>query len=680
MLKNTKKIFVSALSLALTVAMILPLCLFLNGCQEDKARETVYEPSENFVEGTLHKVLVTESDRVFVTNDGTNVYCEYKVVSGSGTLSKKAANFISSHITKATDAALGDVLDEDEVAYSTLGKYIYVNCTSQFEAAGLTMPTDDIGPTGYYIKTVGDSVFIQTKEEGGAQKGAISFLYHVLGYTMYAKDTVVYAKSGATLPDMDIIERPDYDFYVASNRLDDETNYGMGFQSTDDLFINVVSEDSAYNPWHNSLDFLPMKDYYMDEAGNYIHEKWYSDVAYTDADGKVRRELCYTAHGDEAEYNAMVDEVVKKMMILLEENPTIPNIAFTIEDHQTVCSCEHCTASAKKYNDSNAAAVIKFLNQVSRKVQDNLEQIALENGTKKRDITILFFAYHKMLKPPVTKNSEGKWEPIDDEVRCDEKVAVYLAPIEASYTVSFNDEENSVYKDNVDGWASCADLIYMWTYGTNFGYYLFPYNSYDSMIENYRYFKSLGAVYMWTQGQHMPVDSTHFSRFKDYINSKALFDVNVNLKELTDDYFANCYLDAVEPMRQYYDELQAHLTYLRETNSVELRGYVREEIAKMEYWPSELLTRWMGYIDEAYMSIEKYKTADPELYSTLYDRINLESIFIRFAQISLYAGNYTSDELLSMKLSFKNDCARLGITHESEHVQISNVFAQWGIS
>ncbi len=634
-----------------------------------QAGETVQEPVETPVENVLHKVSVTESIRPFVTASEDGPVTEYAIVVSDHDMNKEAASFLVKHIAAATGATL-EILAQEDVVYSDAGKFIYLNCADHFAAAGLTMPAEDMGQRGYYIKSVEDAVFIATKVPSGAQLGAIAFLRHVLGYDAVAADTAVYEKAGDTLPELDITERPDYDFYIASNKLDSATTYAMGYQEQTEVFIRVTSELDKNGMYHNSLDYLPYEQFAKE------HRAWYSDVVYG-TNGE--RELCYTAHGDQEELAAMVDTIAQRMILEAGNNPDLATVCLTIEDHNTVCSCDACTASANAYGGSNSAAVIQLLNRVNEKVQASLQADADAAGTDKRELNILFFAYHKMLKAPARKNAQGVWEPIDETVVCAKEVGVYYAPIEAYYIYPFSHANNTDHYENTKAWAACSERIYMWTYCTNFGHYLFPYNTFDSMVENYRFFRSYGATFMFNQGQHNVSSVSHFSAFKEYLTSKALFDLSVNQKDVTDRFFAAYFRDAQAPMRQYYDELQAHLGYLSQTYPVQLNGYIREEIASLQYWPKETLQRWMGYIDEAYAAIEQYKDTDPALYESLYDHILQESIFPRYALLELHFGSYHAEELNTLRRQFKSDCEKLGVNNISEWVPISTVFSRWGI-
>lgn len=615
------------------------------------AKNPVTPESTHLAANTLHRVSVISTARPFVQNKAT----EYVLVVGEGQENAKAASFIQEQIRRASGADLAVIRDAASVSYTPDSKLIVLDCPDLFSWAGLTMPAEDLGRTGYYIKTAGNSVFIATVSDAGAQKGAIAFLRYTIGYEMYADDTIVYANKAETLPDLDVTERPDFEFYVPSNKASSEATYGMNFSSN--LFIPVEGET-----WHNSINYFPKEQYAA------AHPDWYSTYG---------NELCYTAHGNSEELELLAETAAQKMIALADAYPDRPFIALTIEDFNTVCECDACAKIRADYDGANSAAVIQFMNKVNRKVQSALEQQAQENGTEKRRLSLLFFAYLKMEKPPV-KNVDGVWQPIDSSVICDEEVGVYIAPIYATYNRSFYAEENTSAKKTIEGWGALTKNIYMWLYETNYTNYLYPLNSYDTMIETYRFCRNNNAVYMFSEGQWNQGNVTCFGKLKEYLNARAMFNVNDSFADITDDFFENYFKDAAGPMRQYFDELQVHLRYLEDTFP-EINGNIYNDLDMAKYWQFGTLRHWMGLIDDAYAAIEKYKDSSPELYETLKKHITIESIFPRFAICRLYGGMFSEQEIRQMREDFRSDCKGLSITMYGETKSLDEIYASWGM-
>ncbi len=618
----------------------------------DAPHNAVTEPVEHFVTNSLHKVNVTETNNPFVV-DGKS---DYTIVYSYSGQNQTAVSYIVRQISLCTGCLLNMVEYTSDIEYSADSKYIVFDVPELFETAGGKMPEDDIGETGYYITNIGNSVFVNTLTDNGATPAAISLLTHLLGFQQYSQDMIVYNKDGSTMPKMEIIERPDFDYYVQSNKINRNEAYGMGF--SDGLFVNVAGET-----WHNTMNYVPQETY-----GN-SHPDWYSTA---------NNELCYTVRGNEKEYQALVNKMAELVLFYSDQYPDKPYITITIEDAHRACQCDACQASREKYG-CDSGALVKFINAVNRIVQAELDARAEAGNPRSCELYILFFAYFNMEKAPVVKNADGTYSPVDEEVVCDPNVGPYIAPIYAAYNQSFYHQNNASAKETIDGWQACSQNLYMWLYETNYAYYLYPINTWDTMIETYRYCKSVGAKYMFPEGQYNQGAVTHFSRLKEFFNSEACFDVNRNYEDIVDDFFANYYGEGGVYMRKFFDELQAHLRYLEETYPAQINGNIYNNMENQEYWPQQLLERWLGYCDEAYAAIEKYKTEDPALYEVLYEHIKIETMFPRFALIRLHEGKYSDQVLYDMKVSFCNDARDLGITNQNEQGSIEVVFAAWGL-
>ena len=604
------------------------------------------------VKNALHKISVTDSDRPLVTNGTT----EYRIISGTDSKTVEAVNYLIKYFQKGTGVSLKTATVDE---YTKNGKFIVFNVPELFDVAGLTMPEDEIGSAGYYIKTEGDDVFIATGFPG-AQFGMLAFLKHVLGFTMYSLDTIVYTKDGATLPDMEIIERPDIEKFMSNNSVGGyEAAYMMGFSSFNE-FIYVRGAQ-----WHNTLLVLPTNEYMND------HPKWYSSYG---------NDVCFTAHGDEAELNAMIQEVAKILMeeATKEENLNKQYISFTTMDINQACECDACLAVKAKYNGTASAAMIQFANRLSRVIQAELQKMADAAGTSKRDLDLLVFAYKAYTVAPAVEKEDGKYEPIDETVVCDPEVVVYYAPIRAKFTVPFTNYVNIDFEKATRSWGACGQKIFTWSYETNFSHYMYPYNNWDSVAETYRFLLDQGSVYVTSQGQWNTTGHTGFTDFKDYINACATLDLSRSFADVKQEFFTNYYREASAPMLQYFDELSAYMRYIEETYPAEYSGGLYDNIEQSKFWPSSLLFRWQDLLDEAYAAIEVHKNNN-SLYQTLKNHIDLESIFIRYALITHHGGKFSSTELKEMQSAFAEDCTRLGVKRYAEGSEIAAIFERWGI-
>lgn len=620
---------------------------------------------EHFWYGGLHKVSVTENAGRVLASNGRS---DYSIIyDNESSKALQAANFIQKHIAAVTGAELAATAGTDITSVSESDKYIVLGRRDLLSSAGLTMPQDDLAPSGYYLKTYGNVAFMEVATSFGYQQGAITFLKHVLGYTMYSEDTVVYSKKGDTIPDMDIVEKPDYGFRVQGNNVSDEARYGMGFIKNQDIIIPVGQ--GGY--FHNSLNYFDSSENKIDPVLGEEHPKWFATN---------NRELCYTARGDADELELMIGRVAEIIEQKAEEYPETPVITFTIQDNFYSCECAACKKFEETYGNAAAAArVIQFTNRVAKKVDAYFEEKAAAENTEKRDLLINIFAYHHTTQAPVVKNADGTYSPMDDSVVLEKNVGVFIAPIEASFTHSFYDEVNKQYAEIAEGWASLASHVYAWIYEPNYSYYMYPFNTFDSSLETLRFFRANNAEYVWTEGQTMQTNATGFNKLKEYINSVEEFDVNCNLQEIVDDFFANYFCEAAEPMRQFLTEFQMWSRKIENDETNEISGTIYEAIGVSKYWPRNLLTHWLDLIDDAYAAIEPLKYTDNAKYQVLSKHLKIETIFPRYALLTLHSGYYSQETLRAERISFRDDCRELSIQYTAQNVDLDVLYATWGI-
>ncbi len=646
-----------------SVKFLLSACSLMSlvscgSATSDEVLRPFDESNAHLQTGTLHEVDVQDGDIVLADNGNTDFLILYEK---DNVNAQKAAGVISSHLSSATGANPKTQAITGEEVYSPSVHWIVLNGEKVRQAAGISDTNKAIGVSGYQIDTKDSSCFIHVNGELGYQQGALAFLRYALGYSRYSSNVTTYTKvSGkkVNLPKMKVVEKPDFSFHTQSNKVDNATSYEMGFLTSGETFYN----DSEIQTFHNSFDWLPKTTYQKD------HPKWYA----TSDD-----QICYTARGDETEYEAMVETTAARMIEKLKTNSSVGALTFSIQDNYNSCKCEACLADVAKYGAASGS-VVKFLNDVDDIVQDDLQKQAEESGKAKREVDLCFFAYHTTEKPCVKKDSNGNYVPTSEDVVCNEHVGPYIAPIGARYSKTFYDEANESYANSIKGWGALSKRLYLWVYETNFSHYLYPLNSYTATLETYRFLYENNALYAYNEGQHNQGATTAFGRFKEYFNSIAMFDVNCSYNQIVDDFFANYFRDAKEVMLKYFYELQDQLSYIEETYPTDVNGTIYNNIAQSRFWPKKLLDRWVGYIDEGIEAIAPLAKSNQSLYQTIYDNLTLESVFPRYALLEHYSGTYSSSELQSARSSFRSDCQRLNVTMSSENSPLENTYTSWG--
>ena len=650
---------------------------------------------------TLHRVSVKDTGRVFVKDGKT----DYKILVGKdGSEIIEAASFLSGQIGACTGAYPEVVYITDgveSVNWTSASKYIVIDSPALEKIAGVKWATEtdesiNLGYSGYMMKTVGNTLFMTVNSAYGYQTVVLSFLREVLGYEWFSEDTITYSKNGSVLPDMDIVEKPDFDLNYRSGYVSEGGKFASG-QTDEEVFVFT---DGRFV--HNTFNYLPPATYAEE------HSDWYSDEWGTFEGVYSPAQLCYTAHGNKAQYDLMLETAKQKMLGYLAENTKSCTITFTQQDNFSACGCNTCSLAAKKFG-SVSSTYIMFVNDLEDLVRAELEKQARANGEEPRKITVLFFAYNATKNAPVfgdskeeytlAKNADNVLVPGEDGVTlpynktyadgivCNENVGCFWAPIGATFNRSFyeNTPENREALSGLEKWGLLTDKLYAWIYDMNFNEFLYPYNSYDSVVETVRCLKDNNADFLFIQAQGSYHNRTNavtpcFGTLKTYTAMSVRFDVNMDYGKATDRFFENYFGDAAAPMREYYEKMTSYLRLLEEKYPSIFTGNIYDSfVSDSAYWSLGMMNDWLALCDKAYSSIEKYKNTDPERYQTLKKHITVETIFPRFVICEFYGGYYSNEEIQSMRRSFYDDCIDLKIEAYSENVALSEWFTKWGI-
>ena len=665
-----------------TTSVCNHICDICGNCQDDSSNDSACKDKCTCVRG-LHDRKISQSSNILVNRNGVS---EYTVISSKTSASAQtAAGFIANNINSAVgnDSVKSAMYNEQEHVWSPDKKYICVGVTDLFQDAGLVMPDVDLSGDGYYIKTVGKSVFLEAREDSGFQVAAIAMLEEVLGYDMITHNAfTIYDKvspnTDVYLPYMEIIEKPDFQYRVAPGSVvTDAAKYGMGFT------INRIFIEKDMRPYHNSFNYLPPNEYYND------HPNWFSpgvDASYT-KDSLWQGQLCYSAHGrtyDEngrpnGEYGEMIDTVVEKMIIEIKKpaNANNNNIAITEQDSYDWCNCTACKAEQEKYGDCTSANCILFCNDLADVLNATLQEQGID-----RVMTVYFFSYLSTVSAPAKQNADGTYSPIDETIKCNENVGVIYCPIQANFYYDIDADINSFYEEQMYKWNALCDKVAVWIYQAHFQNYFYPYCNWPTIANNARFCYENGANYFFNQDQAGITNPLAFSGLKIYLTAKAAFNCNFNQLEYTKKYFQYTYGEASEEMYQLFREVQIYYAELHSKYPSVITGTLKEAIANKTYWPKSLLEQWLTQIDRAYEKIAHYRTSNPALYQQYYDMINLESLSFRFMLCSLYREtDFEEGELTALRKAFKADCEYLKIDRSLEaEADLESYYRKWGIA
>ena len=541
-------------------------------------------------------------------------------------------------------------------------KYISIGETTLLQDADITYGYDELGRDGYKIITKGDNLYLI----GGADYGSLYAVYELLEYLVdykfFAKDCYRISQGVTQIPlyDFELTDIPDFPLRMGSDAIiegDNTTLYRMRVRPYLENYITV----KGY--WcHNSFQYV--------QDSPDVNAKWYNEQ---------KTQLCYTAHGDEVEYNKMLNAcLVTLKEELMADQQGRESITFTIEDNSDTCECEGCMAMVEKYG-TLSSTIIQFLNDLNALIREWFE--TEEGKVYARDLRIVFLAYNGYEDAPATYNeSTGKYET-NAGLRLDEGVYCQLAPIKADFYKPLTDESNVVCYENLRAWGDIAGgNLYLWYYSTNFHYYLAPYDCFDSYAENYRLAYDYGTYYMFDQRQ---TDErgvvTGWSNLKTYICSQLAWDVEQDMAMLINEFFDGCYGPAASEMREIFDQLRLLTAYNREHQGLGGSDSIYQKLDDENFWPKHVLEQWLEKYKCAEEKIAVYKEKNPELYAKYLDNIHREKLSVLYLLVECYTYNTNVDLLDSYKNEFKEIADKFNITMVDEGNSIKELYDKWGL-
>ncbi len=610
----------------------------------------------------LHGGEITETEHNIVKNGNS----EYKIVipATADVKTQKAANEFDTFFREATYIVLDNV-KEAETTWSNTEKYISLGNTSLLKHTEIEISEEELGNQGYEIHTVGQSIFVAAVGGLGTLYGVYDLLHHLVGYEQFTANcySLDMDVTEIALPDFDIKEVPDFEYRIAP--------YGSAFN--DSVFrerMRMFHDQEVYienAQVHTMLrTILPTKTHVQSLKDQYDkgtlevdyeedHPLWFMDS---------KQQLCYTAHGDPDEYEALIAQLVENCKELILSDAEHDYISISQMDVNVWCSCDACGALKSKYG-TNAASQIMLVNDVAERVEKWLEDE--EMG---REIQFVIFAYHQTEKAPAKRNADGTYYAIDNEVVLRHNVSVQVAPISANYIDSIYDEDNITLYNLTESWLPCASSFAYWGYDCYFGSYLTPYNTYGSMQDAMIRLYEMNAKIVWMQGAYNLRHQTGFDDVKTYLYSKLMWNRYADVNALIQNFFDNVYKEASQDM--YNAFLQMRIGMELQKSKDLGKGIWMQPATSTEWWDQRMMEQMLDTFESAKTKIESYKISDPKRYQEMLDNIVKESIFPRYLLLEAYSSTYSSAQLLEMKTLFRADVERLDINQISEGVSMTD--------
>ncbi len=642
----------------------LCICTFVCGCNKKNGPNDIVSTEREkyrYTDG-VHDLTAPETSEYMVQGGKS----EYQIVLPEETDSNLilADSELKYFFEDATGVKLNTVTESGAgLSHTAGGKYISLGSTKMLASAGIDVKEEVIGSQGVRIVTKDKTVYVLGATTIGTLNAVYTFLNILFDYEQYAYDCYTLNKTiNLKLRNFDVVDVPDIEMRACPSSLTDQNpnnlQYRFRTRTYSEYLLPVGDTESGESEHiiHNTSNIIPRE-------AETSRESWFSDQS---GQGGDNTQLCYTAHGNQEDYEALVDRaayIISRSLIKYtpDKYPLRNVVTFTHEDNSTVmCRCEHCMAAQEKYGTQSGAAIV-MANAIRAKLETWMNMP--ENAAYKRDnFTLVFFAYAAFVDAPAHYDEEqGKYVINHPDLQMRDDVGVFYAISNGlSYQKNLYDDLSAEGLQNSLKWFDIASSVYLWTYDANFGNFLFRTagtNFYDT--DAYQFFAAGDAKMMFKQSAMPGSNLTSFQMLDIYLDAMMQWDTTRDINELTQKWFRAMFKDAADVMYNLYiQQNNWALIIAHETKKIAQTGIINYSVGR-EYWKYEMLKGWLDAIDEARALVAKYQTSNPELYKVLKEHIDIEWVCPAYYALTYCADSFSNEKYNEMVMYFKKDIARL---------------------
>lgn len=668
MLKYIKKI---------VIPLLLAFTLLTGACNNPS---TSLDEGNSGNEGKgrgIHIQNITETNEKIINNGKT----EYKILIPTSASENVtiAAEELRLFFEQASGISLSIVTDD---AYEPNGKYFSIGKTTLLKDKNLKAEAD-LGGEGFKIITKDSSIFAYGYKDAGALNGVYELLNLLFNFDVYFADWIVLDEdvTELNLNIYDIKEVPDFSVRILSVS-DPIWRRRLRIYNVQHLTTDLRPRDSVDARLHNAILVLEQETYNNPEKPETYHPKWFMD---SDIRLHSQTQLCYTAHGDEAEWLLMMEEAVNVIKYAFIDSK-LPQeetmyIRFDISDNWRMCKCDGCVAQMDEYG-SASGAVVKSCNKISELITAwmNTE----EGQPYKRDFQVIFLAYHATVEPPI-KIDAATGEEIAT-IHCLENVIPQFC-FNNDPLFSIYEDEAEATRRGVEGWNKCAKHLFSWLYSANYTDYLHMFDDFGEMQELAQYCYDNGISIFYDEATRQLNMQPGFYLFKLYLGAKLAWNVDANVRELTDKYFTNYFGPASDTMREVFNQHRVYNAGLKNSNDINHLGNGSDgdsawmDMNQTKFWDFRLVKAWYEMCNEAIEKLEKIKNSNAVAYQHYYDHIAAERLSYIYTLVSVFETQFNSSELQRLKLTFRDDVIRLNVSHATHKAMgdINELLQAWGI-
>ena len=282
---------------------------------------------------------------------------------------------------------------------------------------------------------------------------------------------------------------------------------------------NMGGHLSAIGFVHTFWRLIPTEKYFEK------HPEWFSLVeGKRIPGGSGKGQLCLTN-------KKMRAELIKNAKKWLEQHPETRIISVSQNDvNGDYCECENCKKVVAE--EGQSGLLIDFVNEVAEALEKDYPDVIVET-----------LAYYDTLKAPIS-------------IKPRHNVMVRFAPITADFGKPLSGEgllsHNKDFAVNLQRWHDLGATVGIWNYTANYANYFIPHPNFENLGNDLRFFRTNGAKAIFEEGGPTGSLLCNFSSLRTWIISKLLWNPDLKVNDLRDEFLKGYYGPAAPQVLSVY--------------------------------------------------------------------------------------------------------------------------------
>lgn len=519
--------------------------------------------------------------------------------------------------------------------------------------ASKEIPTERLGKDGLSIRNNGKSLVITGGTVKGILYGVYTFLEKYLGCRKYSSTaTIVPKKKTIVLPSINHTELPAFAYRETFYRDAVDPEYQLWHK----LNSHVGPDKSEWGYWVHTFDALLSPKEYGESHPEYFSfyegKRHAGTIPSWDGAGlQPEAQLCLSNP-------AVLEIVCKNLQAAINKNPEALYWSVSQNDNVNYCRCADCAAIDKKYAAYapeeklysthggskypalGMGSILNFVNKVAARFPDKI-------------ISTLAYQYSRV--PP-------------KDIVPAKNVNIMLCSIESARNTTMEKGDTS-FSSDLKGWGRLTNNIIVWDYVIRFSNLFAPFPNLRILQPNLKFMRDNGVSAVFEQGNREI--GGEFAELRAYLINKLLWNPDINVDEVMDDFLTGYYGKAAKQVKEYLNILH--------DNNMEKAGYKLSifgspVMEKETFLSDSLLTIYNSIFDEA----EKAASRSPEILQ----RIKTARLPVYYAMLQIAKDEKTGNRgafivadsinkipnpaIIKILYDFVYECIRTNVTRITE--------------